>query len=266
MQKIKKICALAKITVSKNIYYSKSLWINIFSTCISIMIYYFLWSFVFQKTANLEGFSKSDMGTYILLSRILSSQFSDGIDMEFGEWVSTGNIIVELLRPIGIKLNLFSRRLGQSIFFLLFKAIPITVIGTFILNASKPYNTISLLLFGIVFFLSTIIIFYIEFIIGLISFYTLTTHSLHFTKVAILSVLSGGVIPISFFPNIVQKILNISPFSGLIFNPINIYLGNYSRQKTITSILVQFFWILILLLLSNYLFKRVSKKIVIQGG
>ncbi len=114
---MKKLCYLIKITFQTKFAYIKAFWFNIFGTAVSILIYYFLWKYVFQSRDELHGFTASQITTYVILSRLLSSQFSGGINREFAEWVQRGDIVVELLRPVPLVFTLLEKELGNSFSF-----------------------------------------------------------------------------------------------------------------------------------------------------
>lgn len=102
MVKYKKFYYLIKMTFKTKFAYVKAFWINILGTFTSIIIYYFLWRFIFQKQDALAGYTAIHMTTYVILSRILSSQFSEGINPELSNWIRTGIIGIELLRPVSL--------------------------------------------------------------------------------------------------------------------------------------------------------------------
>lgn len=102
---MKKLCYLIRMTFQTKFAYIKAFWFNIFGTAVSILIYYFLWKYVFQSRDELHGFTAVEITTYVIISRLLSSQFSGGINREFSEWVQKGDIVVELLRPVPLVLR-----------------------------------------------------------------------------------------------------------------------------------------------------------------
>ena len=147
------------------------------------MIYYFLWKYVFMSREELHGFTAVQMTTYVVLSRTLSSQFSGGINKEFAEWVYKGNIVVELLRPVHLAFNLFGKRLGEFFFFLLFKGIPIGILGNAALrrlwtggSGWNFYCSLSACWSLSGFFSGSRVA------VGIVSFFTLNTYGLAFTK------------------------------------------------------------------------------------
>lgn len=164
-----KMIALIRVTFMTKIAYIKAFWFNIFGTAVSILIYYFLWKYVLSTTESLNGFSMREVTTYVILSRVLASQFSGGIDKEFSEWVYKGNIAVELLRPVSLFFSLWSKRLGEFFFFILFKGIPVTIIGMIILKGVAPCGVMGVMLFGISVLVSIMILFWIEIMVGLLS-------------------------------------------------------------------------------------------------
>lgn len=113
---MKKFCSIVKLTFFTNFAYIKAFWLNIIGTAVSIVVYYFLWQYVFQKQETIAGFTMAQMTTYVILSRVLSSQFSGGINMEFADWIYEGTIGMELLRPISL-FSICLRREWESFYF-----------------------------------------------------------------------------------------------------------------------------------------------------
>ena len=263
---MEKLYCLIRVAFQTKFAYIKAFWFNIFGTAVSILIYYFLWKYVFMSREELHGFTAVQMTTYVVLSRTLSSQFSGGINKEFAEWVYKGNIVVELLRPIHLAFNLFGKRLGEFFFFLLFKGIPIGILGTLLLGGCGPAGVVEFLLFFVSVLVSIGILFWIEVAVGIVSFFTLNTYGLAFTKSALLSILSGGVVPLFLFPESVARVLDYLPFAGMVTVPVYTYLGKYSIQEAVSFIGLQVVWCVLLGVLVMAFYQKAIKKVVVQGG
>lgn len=261
-----KMIALIRVTFMTKIAYIKAFWFNIFGTAVSILIYYFLWKYVLSTTESLNGFSMREVTTYVILSRVLASQFSGGIDKEFSEWVYKGNIAVELLRPVSLFFSLWSKRLGEFFFFILFKGIPVTIIGMIILKGVAPCGVMGVMLFGISVLVSIMILFWIEIMVGLLSFFTLNSYGVSSAKSALLSILSGGIVPIVLFPERIADFLNYLPFASMVSVPINIYLGKYAINQALEFIILQVAWGIILGIIALVFYRFSIKKVVVQGG
>ena len=81
-----------------------------------------------------------------------------------------------------------------------------------------------------------------------------------------MSFLTGQLIPLSFFPEVVQRIFSFLPFSSMIYAPVMIYLGKYQGAELTWVLLRQFGWVLILYGLGTLIWNRVTKRLVVLGG
>lgn len=263
---MEKFYHLIRMTFLKKLAYMKAFWFNIAGTAAAIFIYYFLWKFVFQEQKSLAGFTMAEMTTYVIVARMLSSQFGGGINMEFSQWVYEGNIAVELLRPVSLFFTLFAKRIGEFFFFVLFKGIPITLVCTLVLGGAAPKSVGEFLLFILSVCVSIGIMFFMEFFVGLCSFYTYGYWGLALTKSALLTILSGGIVPLALMPRWMGRFLDYMPFAGMVSVPTNIYLGKYGIGEAVQFIGLQVLWVLVLYGGVRLFYSHVIKKVVVQGG
>lgn len=263
---MKKFFYLVRMTFLTKFAYMKAFWFNVAGTAASIFIYYFLWKIVFQEQDTLRGFTVTQITTYVVLSRMLGSQFAGGINMEFSRWIYDGAIGMELLRPVSLFFTLFAKRIGEFTFFFVFKGVPIAVLGILVLGGEGPKSILSFLLFLCSVCISIGILFFFEFMVGLCSFYTLGSWGLGYTKSTLLSILSGAIVPLFLFPEGVTRVLDYMPFAGMVSIPINIFLGKYEMQQAFQFMGLQFIWVLLLGLLAKVLYNRIIKLVVVQGG
>lgn len=156
--------------------------------------------------------------------------------------------------------------MGEFFFFLVFKASPIIIVLFVFLDAKIFVDALCLLLFAVCVLVSIGVMFCIEMIVGMLSFYTLNCYGLAFTKKALLSLLSGGIVPLFVFPDGIAKVLEFLPFAGMVSVPINIYLGKYDYEMAIYMIGIQCIWLIAFYIFAHILFQHVIKKVVVQGG
>lgn len=263
---MQKFYTLVRMTFLSKFAYMKAFWFNIAGTATSIFIYYFLWKYVFRSQESLDGFTMAEITTYVIAARMLSSQFGGGINTELSLWIYEGTISVELLRPVSLFFTLFAKRTGEFFFFILFKGIPITVLCTWILKGALPYGGAEFLLFVVSVCISIGIMFFMEFMVGICAFYTHGYWGLAFTKSALLSILSGGIVPLFLFPEGLASVLGYMPFAGMVSVPVQIYLGKYDATETLVYISIQIIWVIILYLAAKLFYIHMLKKIVVQGG
>ena len=85
-------------------------------------------------------------------------------------------------------------------------------------------------------------------------------------KFWLIELLSGLLIPMSFFPDRIQRVLAWLPFEHIAYTPLQIYLGKLDRAATLRVLEIQWFWVVALLVLAHIWWDRASRKITIHGG
>jgi ABC-2 type transport system permease protein len=85
-------------------------------------------------------------------------------------------------------------------------------------------------------------------------------------KNSIVNFMSGTLIPLSFFPDIISRILQFSPFASLIYTPVTIYLGRYTLAVALELIALQVFWVILFYGLSQLIWRVSIKHLTVQGG
>ena len=85
-------------------------------------------------------------------------------------------------------------------------------------------------------------------------------------KSALLSFLTGQLIPISLFPEFAQNIFGFLPFSSMVYTPVMVYLGKYSGSGLALALGKQALWVVLLYWLGSVIWKQVVKRLVVLGG
>ena len=96
------------------------------------------------------------------------------------------------------------------------------------------------------------------------AFYTMSRYNVIFVILA--DFLSGGYVPIPFFPEPFRKIAELLPFAAMQNMPLRIYSGDIAGMDAIYGIGLQLFWVLVMLIFGKLLMKHSLKRVVAQGG
>jgi ABC-2 type transport system permease protein len=83
---------------------------------------------------------------------------------------------------------------------------------------------------------------------------------------AVVTICSGMVIPLAFFPDWSQPILNFLPFSGLVDGPYKFYLGIYGINQLPALLLHQLIWTTLLMGLGRGMLLKARRRVIVQGG
>ena len=78
--------------------------------------------------------------------------------------------------------------------------------------------------------------------------------------------LQGIVIPLPFYPRNVRRLMEMLPFASMENVPLRIYSGNISGGEAVRAMLLQGFWVLLLIAAGKLICRRAMKKVTVQGG
>ena len=101
---------------------------------------------------------------------------------------------------------------------------------------------------------------------GLLSFKITNMWGLTQIMNAIVRLLSGALIPLTFFPDIIAEIFKYLPFGSMISTPTLIYLGKLNGMEMLQALLLQAVWILVFFGLSKWIWSKLIKHLTILGG
>lgn len=256
---------------SRKISYRASFYVGIIGQITGMILYCLFWNAVYKNSESqyISGFTRRDMIYYVILAFIISNLLSSEIAKKIGDDVRDGSISMMLIKPISYRANLLSYLFGDFLFKFLFSGL-IAFIGIYVYDINSCrilcITPLKLILFAISIILSLLIYAYLDFCFGMIVVRTTYSFGMLLIKGAILSFLSGQVIPYDFFPHIVKEVLEILPFSTIVYSPVMIFLGKNSVTEIIRYIFIQIFWTVILAVLGQFFWKKNVKKMTILGG
>jgi len=265
---MKKYLAVVRITFANVLVYRWEYLIAQFRAILLLITLYFLWTQVFKTRINLFNFDRGQIITYVFLATILR-QFviisaTDQIAAELQSW---GKFFSYLLRPIGyfrywFTVDLvykFSSLISISlIIFILTKILNITLI--------KPSDFLYVLLFVAAILIAILIYFYFNILVSTAGFWTSQVWGLQFLVVLILEFSAGAYFPLNVLPTNLQFFIKLTPFPYLLYYPISIFLGKLSYLESIQAILIAALWLLVIFLLTKFVWGKGLKAYEAWGG
>lgn len=190
-------------------------------------------------------------------------------DKEILGKIKNGNISYELIRPQNLYFMWYFKIYGEKLSNVTLRFLPVLLVS---LILPKPYglvlstNIYVTVLFLITLILSSFLVTAIILIYHIICMFTLDSKGVISIFMTTSDLLSGLVIPIPFFPKILQRVLDFLPFRYVSDFPFRLYSGNIDISYAFQGISIQIIWIIILVVLGNILMSKATKKAVIQGG
>lgn len=200
------------------------------------------------------------------LFTIFSVTFGDG---EITASIRDGNIAYELVRPMGLYGRWFCQSAAVRIAFTVINCLPALILALAMpqpYKMSLPLSIGQFLQFLLSMVLALLVVVAFAMIMFVSLFYTLSHRGMRIIVSAVTTFLSGGIIPLPFFPAPVLAVVNILPFAAMQNMPLLIYSGNLSGMDAWKGIGFQTVWLAVLVLFGYYAMRRTLKKVIVQGG
>ncbi|MDP4146701.1 MAG: ABC transporter permease [Bacillota bacterium] len=197
---------------------------------------------------------------------LFSVVFSDG---EIYSAIEDGSIAYELVRPADLYGRWFCQSAANRLAFTILNCLPGLIIA-FLLpgpyRMSLPLNMGQFLLFLLSTVLALCVVVAFAMLMYISLFYILSQRGIKIIVTALTTFLSGGVIPLPFFPAPVLAVVQLLPFAAMQNMPLRIYSGNIVGVDALKGIAFQLFWLAALFLIGRLTMSRALKKVIVQGG
>ena len=238
---------------------------------LSCFISYFLWRAIYgsSESASMNGFTMPQMVVYIFLMFLTSTLINSGGTYDIGEEIRDGSIAMRMLKPVSYNSTFLFQELGNKLMTVCILIVPMVAgveIVRYNLTNEVQFNIVSFLLYILSCILAYLINFFFNICFGFIAFVIKYLWGANMMKNCIVGFLSGQIIPLSFFPETVEKVFLLLPFSSLNYTPVMIYMEMYSGTKMLGYIGLQVFWVLFFWVLSKLLWSVSIKHLTVQGG
>lgn len=233
---------------------------------LQLLTTYFLWFIVMPTQGSLLGYTRSMMLTYVLLSEFFSSIVLSSLTGEVGDEINKGDLSNYLLKPINYFAYWFFRDIGDKLMNISF-AIPELILFLIILRPPFFVQTNIFVLLTTVFVLleAVMLYFFINFLLGLIGFWSSEVWAPRFILFMVLTFFSGGIFPLDILPKPIFTVFQLLPFTYLLFFPLKIYLGTLSLTQALGGIIISSIWIGILFISLQFVWRKGLRVYTAQG-
>lgn len=266
MMTMMKYLAFSKTRIRLEIFYKFNFLSSLFAALVIFFVEYYLWDAIYSGSgkAELARLSFFSVFCYILFGNILRKLLGDGVDERIGESYRDGSIILDKVKPLLLPLKYLFDDLGRGL--LQAAVISIPLVSVFLFKDGVAISFKQVMLFIVMAGFAYLIFFILNFILGLISFWTGSIIGIYMLKMACMSILSGLYIPLEFCPGWLHKLCYFFPFRAIYYLPASVMMKSYSLEEGLLLIVQQLAWVMILLLLCIPLQRAAFKKLTIQGG
>jgi ABC-2 type transport system permease protein len=264
---MRKYLAILRNSVLASLAYRFHFLFSAASNIFYIFIIYFLWKSVYAEgTGSLNGMTFNQAFIYLSLAATITILFNVWVEYDMSQAIISGNMVMNFLKPLDLQFQLLFDSLGFVLSNFIAISLPALFILVFVFDSGIVFG-LNFLFFLVSLCLAYLVSFSIDFLTGLAAFYTESIWGISICKQIVVSLFSGGMIPIAFFPPFLKALINLLPFQAIYNTPLLILtdarlgIADYARM-----LLIQAAWIGVLFALSRVLFARARRVITVNGG
>ena len=245
-------------------------------SALQVLCVFFLWIGVYKNSPDeiINNFTLNDMLVYMAFVNVFNFvTFAGNTMYSVVQDIDKGTIAMSFVKPISYRVRFIFTTLGSMFMKIVLLGLPAFVIlyAVFVIIGYIVISSVWMFLLHVVLFLvaqvlAALLFDCLEYICGVLCFYTTAAWGMDQIKTTLITFLSGTLIPLSFFPGVFKQIVSYSPFSGLSQNPVLILTMKMDLLSALQSIALSLGWLLVMELVAWLIFRHASKKVTVQGG
>lgn len=238
----------------------------------------FVWGFMeimifrafYQADAAAFPMSLSATASYVWLQQAFLAFFAAWMmENDIFDSIVNGNIAYELCRPIKIYNMWFARSTATRMSMAVLRCFPILIVAAFVpqpYGMNAPASPLHFFLFVLTLILGLAVTVSFCLLVYVLTFFTISPQGLRIVFTSAVEFFAGAVIPLPFFPEKVQRIMELLPFASMQNVALRIYSASMQPGEMKRAILLQAFWLAAIIAAGKWLCSLAEKRITIQGG
>lgn len=222
---------------------------------------------LWRSRPRLGGYDVTDAVTFCFLTQALIGMMAIfGPPLELAERVRTGDVAVDLHRPVDIQAWWLASDLGRSAFQTLARALPIFAVGAVFFTVRLPATPAGWAAVLVCLVLAVVVSFGVRYLVALASFWLLDDRGVQTVAVLLGPFLGGLYLPLVLFPDWLAGLARALPWAAMLQVPADVFLGHYRGWRIVEAYGVQLAWAVGLLVVGRLLTGAARRKVVVQGG
>ena len=242
---------------------------GIFTNSVFGIIYSFAYLALWDASPNAGGYDATDAVTYVWLGQALLmtiALWGGGSTDDLAERIRTGDVAIDLYRPVGLLGWYLASDLGRAAYHLLTRGLAPTVIGAVLFDIDGPATPAAALGFALALPLAVVVSFAIRFLVASSAFWLLDQSGLKVMSGAFAIFFSGMMLPLVLFPGVLGVIARALPWAAYVQVPADIWLGKRVGVDLLAALGFQALWAVVLLGCCQLVLRAATRKVVVQGG
>ncbi|NJQ07257.1 ABC transporter permease [Streptomyces lonarensis] len=228
-------------------------------------VYLALW----DQRPQLGGYGPEQAVTFVWVGQAMIGAVAllgGGFQEELQERIRSGDIAIDLHRPVDLQLWWLAHDCGRAAFQLLGRGVGPMAGGALAFDLHLPTDPLVWLLFLLSVWGAVVVSFAIRYLLGLASFWLLDSSGLLMLGTFLGVFASGMLLPLTVFPGLLGDVVRALPWAAMLQVPADILLERRTGTGVLTGLLFQACWAVALLAAGRALQLLATRRVVVQGG
>jgi ABC-2 type transport system permease protein len=256
--------AFAAKAFAREATYRMEVFTNVGSLIVRLYLMKAVWTALYAQNAAPAGVPLHAVLTYTTIALLMSLVLEIDGTRAIREKIREGTIATDLMKPISLPLYFFSDGVGMTLLHAVL-IVPALLISLLLVRIDVPAPPV-LGAFALSFLLGYLVNFTLNFLMNSVAFWTLETFAIQLMVRWVSDLLSGQIVPLIFFPGVLQQVVLALPFAAIYSTPLLIYLGTIPPADYARAFATQIGWFAIFALFGWLLWRAAQRRVVVQGG
>lgn len=234
---------VSKIYMKTQLAWRADVIFNMFFTITKILFAYLLWGIIFRGKDFVGRFTFHGMLSYYIISSFLSQlEMSGGISSELHDRIRNGTFSKYMVIPVGIEKYFMAMEMGIVLFYGAFDFMAAAVwIFVFRIRFVFVRDWRVIVCAAVMAVLGMLFMAQLNYLLGLLTLKYQGIGTFLMIKNNLAALVTGGIVPLALFPEIIVGLMRILPFYYVTYLPAMLLTG-MCRDEAFTGIAVIAAW------------------------
>ncbi|MGW7519219.1 ABC transporter permease [Streptomyces sp. NPDC054796] len=242
---------------------------GVFTNTVFGLILAYTFIALWTERPHLGGYDQAQALTFVWTGQALLAAVAligGGFQEELQERIRTGDVAVDLYRPVDLQLWWLAADLGRAAFHLVGRGVLPMVAGALLFELALPTSPLTWLLFLLSTGLGFLTGFAIRYLFALTSFWLLDGAGVNILSMLLSAFFSGMVLPLTVFPGAFGEVARWLPWAATLQVPADVLLEEHRGTGALGALAFQAGWAVVLLAAGRLTQSLATRKVVVQGG
>jgi ABC-2 type transport system permease protein len=256
--------AFAAKAFSREATYRMEVFTNVGSLIVRLYLMKAVWTALYAQNVAPAGVPLHAILTYTVVALLMSLVLEIDGTRAIRDKIREGTIATDLMKPISLPLYFFSDGVGMTLLHAVL-IVPALIVSLLIVHIDVPPLYV-LPVFAVSVLLGYVVNFLLNFLMNCVAFWTLETFAVQLMVRWLSDLIGGQIVPLVFFPGVLQKVVLALPFAAIYSTPLLIYLGTIKPSGYPAALGLQLLWCVVFAGLSWVVWRAAQRRVVVQGG